>query len=246
MGRSFRAISWLTGVAAVLVAVPLSSPSAQTVGLFNGSVIQVNGLQFTVGGCEYATNGATLPTGINTSCGTAASSYAEITAQGGPGSAVLIDKSGGGAIFSSTDATGNDELKFTLTITPSTSSGATAKTKVTNAVTTLSGSAGGTGNNGLVTDTISYNNLSSVTGGGALDLTTLSATNNFAKQSGSFSFSYTEDLKLNTQAGTTLALRSLLLRLNPAPEPVTIGIFLVGLAGMGAARRARKKARGTA
>jgi hypothetical protein len=163
MGRSFRAISWMTGVAAVLVAVPASSPSAQTMGLFNGSIVKVNGLQFTVGDCESATNGATLPTGINTSCGTATSSLAEITAQSGPGSAVLIDKSGGSAIFSSTDGTGNDKLKFTLAIIPN--SGATARTTVTNAVTTLSGSAGGTGNYRLVTDAISYNNLSSVAGG---------------------------------------------------------------------------------
>ena len=61
------------------------------------------------------------------------------------------------------------------------------------------------------------------------------------------SFNVTNDLKLQTgtfNLGNTLKLSSVTLTYGPAPEPVSVGIFLVGLAGLGAARRTRRKACG--
>lgn len=242
MRRSFARLGWLSGLAALLLASAGLVRPAVAVGLFNGSVITVDGLQFTVGNCDYAINGGTLPGGTNNSCGTTnANAVAEIVSQSGPGSQVLVDKNGGGTLFSTTTGSGNDELKFTLTIVQGT--GSTARTSVSNMNTTLSGSESGSTNQTRVADTITHTGLSGFSGTTALNLGTLSAFDTFTKLTNPFSFTVTEDLKLTTTNGATLKLNNVLLAFSPAPEPVSVGIFMVGLAALGAARRGRGKSR---
>jgi hypothetical protein len=242
MRRSPSGMMCVLGLAVSLVASPVLVRPTSAAGLFDGNSIDVFGLHVAISGCAVETNGGSF-----LSCGsTNANAFAEIISQPGPGSAVLIDKNSGGTLFSSTQNTGLDDLIFTLTVTPG--AGSTSHTTVTNVITSLAGSASpdNSTNRGRVTDTITHTGLFGFAGGTALDLNTTSATNTFTPETAAFTFSYTENLKLNTQANTGLNLTSLLIRFNPAPEPVSVGIFLVGLAGLSAARRARSRLRNLA
>jgi hypothetical protein len=241
MRRSLQWTSLIGGLAALLLASSGLVRTAAAVGLFNGSVIAVNGLQFTVGNCELALNGVALPTGTNTSCGTNnTDAFAEIIAHAGAGSSVLIDKNAGGTLFSSTSG-GINELKFTLTI--STGTGSTVKTSVSNMTTTISGSETGSSNVTRVANTTSSSGLTGFTGLTSLNLGTLSASNTFTKEANPVAFAVTEDLTTTPKTGATIKLNNVLLAFNPAPEPVSVGIFMVGLAALGAARGAQRKNR---
>jgi hypothetical protein len=233
----------------LLVSSGMVRPAAAQTGLINGASITVDGIDYTVGSCEYAVNGGTFPSGTNNSCKegdvSGGAAINEMTAQGGLGSAILVTATGGGAIFASTTTSGNDQLKFTLTLSPGT--GSTAKTTLTNMTTTLAGSASPSGS-GDITDTITSSLPGVSPAFATLNLSNLTDINTFTKQTitsghfGSSNPTLTEDLTLNTHTSTTISLTSLLIRLNPAPEPLSLSVFGVGLAGLGYVRRKRRKA----
>ena len=232
----------------LLVPVLMARPAAAA-GLYTGAVFSFDGLNISVTGCTLTGVAlAGLPAG---SCGTTdTNAYLTLSGTAGTNAILNVTRTGGGDIFSA--ATGSNltyDIVYTLAVTmPGT------KTTVNSAALTLAGSArttaGGTADP-LAADytrvTATETFLAPIPTGAtnlATNLNTASLATNFTTPVKSFNV--TNDLQLQTgtgNLGNTLKLSSVTLTYGPAPEPVSIGIFLVGLAGLGAARRARSKAR---
>jgi hypothetical protein len=244
--RMRRFCGWIgrfAGVAVLLAATTgVSRPAAaQSVGLFIGSSIQVDGLTFTVTACTLTTKNTAA------SCGTSSSYTDEITPVAGRSAIINITGVGGAPIFSVASATtGADyELAYTLSIAKTVP---TSSATMTSVATTLPGSTTAiTGTETFFNGTTAVNKVGSVfvndpasgTQLGtaqALSHSVLTATTTFGAVS---SLSVNSDLKL-IGAGTALTLASVQQIYAPAPEPLTIGVFLVGLAGLVNARRNRR------
>ena len=220
----------------------LSTPAA-AVGLYTGASYTFDGLTLSVTGCTLTgVSLAGLPAG---SCGTTdANSYLTLAGTAGANAIFNLTKTGGGDIFSYASGTNTTyDVNFTLKITA-----AKAVTKVNSAALAVNGSSSAGTLKNQVTATETF--LAPIPAGAtnlATSLVTTSATTAFTSAVSPLStpLNVTGDLKLltGTTLGTTLKLTSAMLTYGPAPEPLSIGIFMIGLAGLGAARH-RMKTRG--
>ena len=224
---------WMGRAAIAMGVLGLSQPAfAQSpIALLVGSTIAVDGLQMTVGSCTLTLAG--LP---QSDCG---AGHLQISALSGPGAGIMISGDGTGSsgtnIFSlAQGASGNDDIKFTLNI-----SGIYPKTAVSSAAMTLAADVGSS-------DLLKVSAGETITSGpktlGTFSVTPGAAgspaiANGSASFSAVSSFSVNKDLRLNASSTEALTLAYVTQLYTPAPEPVSIGIFLVGLAGLGAARR---------
>ena len=209
--------------------------AAQTTDVFNGASFVADGLTFTVaaGTCEQNFNAGKL-----SSCSGTSSAGAEfVPAVGIRGATFGIFNSGnegtaGSGLFSNVSATkDSDQLEFTLDV-PSTS-----KLGVSSAVLTVA-TTGSLGTGGSLTVTESgFTGFSSTSLSlSAAGTATTKDTSNYV---GTLAIAY--DIQLIEGTGGTLKLTSVQSIFNPAPEPVSIAVFGVGLAGLAAVRRSRAK-----
>ena len=252
-----RSPGWIFPAASLLSVLllqgQLAAPAAASttyIPLVIGQSITASGLTFTVTGCSLTI--ASAPAGA---CATSGAYAMELLALPGPTAQVQVQNLASTAtasvpIFSTAASAPSGQiydLTYTLSVQKSV---ATAKTTVTNVSTALAGVgpaaylskislsdklfAGTTGQNGTPSG--------AVLGTQAISLASasLTATNNITATS---ALSVTTDLHLVTQTGSILTLSSVRQSYGPAPEPVTVGVFLIGLTGLGAARL-RRRARG--
>ena len=219
----------------------LTAPAAALgVGLYTGASYTFDGLTLKVTGCSLSLAGSAPG-----SCGTNdANSYLTLAGTTGPNAIFNVTKTGGGDIFSY--ASGGNltyDVNFTLQITA-----AKAVTKVTSAALAIAGSSSTGLFKNQVTGTETF--LAPVPPGStalATSLTAPSTTTTFTAAVSPLTtpINVTTDLKLFSGAtlGTTLKLASATLTFGPAPEPLSIAVFAVGLAGLGAARRKMRRGR---
>jgi hypothetical protein len=203
-----------------------------SVPLLNGSVLTLDGLDLIVSGCVYTVNGTV-------SAGGCSAASAELASVSGSYLSFILDHSAGGDLFSNVRGPGNSlELNFNLLVAR-TAGNTTAY--VTSDTATLNMTGGGGAN---ILDNVTASNSSTspafnIALSGAVVPTT-----------GNASFGVTAAFTLNVDAAVTahdnsanhaLSLNSVAMRLTPAPEPATVGIFLVGLAGLHYARSRRRR-----
>lgn len=240
----------IAGLAGLLLVPVLMARPAAAVGLYTGASFSFDGLNLSVTGCALTgVSLAGLPAG---SCGTTdTNAYLTLSGTTGVNAIFNIARNGGGDIFSA--ATGSNltyDITYTLAVTRT-----GAKTTVNSAALSLAGSAKTTSTGAADPVAADYARVSATetflapipigAANLATNLNTPSAATSFTTPV--TSFNVTNDLKLQTgtfNLGNTLKLSSVTLTYGPAPEPVSVGIFLVGLAGLGAARRTRRKACG--
>ncbi len=236
---------WIAG-AAVMTSALLSASSAHAltsgaVGLFNGSVLSVNGLNLTVANCIVRLGAAGTSV-----CPTGSSAAYEMLQFTGAGATVKIQGINGADIFSNI-ATGTNfyDLKFDLQVAaPST------RTTVNQVAMTMSSAL--TGSAGTPVTAVSAGESFSAGFAGATNFT-LNGYGVTGGNSGTFTavnptgstFSVTKDLKVNQvliAGADTVSLRYVTQSFTPAPEPVSISVMLSGLAGLSFVRNRRRKA----
>lgn len=236
IGVSVRRASRLMAISAVLgvVALAAGTQPAGAVSLWSGSTggsLTVDGLTITVTSCTLK-----LASVTQSSC---AAGNLEMVAVAGSGAQIKIDGAGGGNIFSAAANSGLYDLSFTLAIVPAVSG---SHTTVSSATLAMTGSAASTDLTRVSAGETIVDSGGTTLGSLSTNLSgPLTASTSFGAVS---SFSVTKDLKVNTigaTAGDTLVLSSVSQIYNPAPEPVSIGLFLVGVAGIGVARRRRAR-----
>jgi hypothetical protein len=157
----------------------------------------------------------------------------------GPGGflSFVLDHSGGSALFPSVQGSNSSlELNFNLQVAR-TAGNTTAFVTSDTATLTISG---GGGTNVLTNVTASNSSTAP-----AFNISLAGAA---APSTGSASFASTTAFTLNVDALIishdnsavhALTLNSLAVQLKPAPEPLSIGLFLVGLTGLGVAYHTR-------
>jgi hypothetical protein len=211
--------------------------AAQTTDVFNGASFVADGLTFSVAAstCEQNFNAGKL-----TSCSSTSNARAEfLPSVGIRGATFTLANSGnsgqtkGTGLFSTVSATGDsDQLEFTLDATSTKTLG------VSTAILTVA-TTGSLGTGGSLTVSESgfpagFNNSTlSLSAAGTMSTT---ASSNYV---GTLAIAY--DIQLIEGSGGTLKLTSVQSIFNPAPEPLSIAVFGVGLAGLAAARRSRAK-----
>lgn len=230
---------WVVGTMLALASAGVTQPaSAYSVGavpLLNGSVLSFNGLQFTVTGCAMILGGA-----LADPLGACSLKNLEILGVAGAGSNIRIQGENGTDIFSviSTGSATSGLYDVTFQLGVATTLPRTTVNQVsmalTGSVTGTSGSRVSAGATLSGTDTLTANQTTQLSGPTSRTWTFSSDT----------AFNETKDLKLNSVgavAGSVLTLSYVTQGFLPAPEPISMGVFLVGLAGLGAARRLRRK-----
>jgi len=201
----------------------VSQAAAQTVPFAIGNSVVADGLKITLTGCTV--NG-TKVTGTG-ACGT------NLDLEVGTGRGANIDvvsATTGGSIASVAAAGSNYDLVYTLSVAaasgaPVVSYAATTLTGTQNANVSLSDTLLNAANAQVAAQSINLASAASVT-----------STNSFASTT---ALSVTTTLQLTGVTGTTLKLSGVAQGFSPAPEPLSIGVFAVGLAGLGFARRRR-------
>ena len=220
---------WMAGALLALASAGLTQP-AGAVSLMVGQSLVVSGLRIDVVGCSVVIAG-----GAASAC--TAGSY-EMVAGLTVGETIRIQGAGAGAIFNSIAAgSGLYDLsvdleifglipaatvnQISLAMAGSTNVGATTASKLAVSVgenSTAPGASSMSVNlNGPLTASTSFTPFSPFT----------------------TPFSVNKDIKLSSNsatAGDTLTLSYVSQGFLPAPEPVSLGLFLVGVAGLGAAR----------
>ena len=262
-----RAKGWI-GVAVLLLALcGLAQPagavalwSSSVVGTGTGGSVTVGGLTITATSCTAKVGGTNLTSAmggcsiLNLQLVVVSGTNPEIEIEGTVGTGNTS-----GAIFSTantvkrndTQATiaesaGLDDLTVVLTITSST-------VKVNNIGASLTGSVSGTPTTATLNDVNlaeSYasaspaetGSLSSGLGLGSLPSHVYSGTvsASAALASPTASFTVTKDIQLNPVSGYTMVLSNVT-QTYKTPEPVSIAVFMVGLGGLAAARRRRRR-----
>jgi hypothetical protein len=224
---------WVAGVLLAVASAGLTHP-AGAVSLMVGQTLVASGLSISVVGCSVVIGG-----GPASAC--TAGSY-EMVAGLSAGETIRIRGAGGGAIFNSIAAgSGLYDLsvdleiqglipaatvnKISLAMAGSTNLGATTASKLAVSVgenTSAPGASSMTVNlNGPLTSSSSFAPFSPFT----------------------TPFVVNKDIKLSSSdatAGDTLTLSYVSQGFLPAPEPVSIGLFLLGVGGLGIARRYRR------
>ncbi len=254
--RVSRIAAWLAhALTAVAILFGLASP-AHAVSLWTGGAggtggsVSVNGLTITVTGCTLILGGTTqtscavysVPSGVTFN---GASLVSVTTATGAEFE--ILGSGTGGNLFSSTAFAGISSLNVTLSIT------ATHGSTVNSLTDALTGSVTRTAERTKISVATSLPvagqsapgnlNFSLGTNSG----TTTAAVDNFTSLNVKTApFSMTTLLTDNNvtgaglQSADTLVLGNATYLFKPAPEPVSIGLFLVGLTGLAVARRRRR------
>lgn len=232
-GRVALAAALLAGVSFL----PVQPASAAA--LLNGSVLSVNGLNIVVANCQLTLGGA-----AQSSC---APGNLEFIADAGPGASIRIQGAGGGNIFSAALGSGLYDVTFTLNI-----SAINPGTTVNSAALAMFGSATGTLNAPLgalpVGGLVSVGETVTPFGGPSqnMNVNLAAATSSSVAFSSVGTLSVVKDLKLNAALPGvgTLTLSHVTQSYLPAPEPATIGLFLLGVGGIAAARNRLRRRRG--
>jgi len=243
MRRSCGGIVRSAGVGALLLALSVPGHQAGAVGLQNTSVLTLDHMTATVGSCVYTLNGVT-----QASCGT---NNAELIATlGGTYMSMTVDKAGGGVLWDSIQksvANPNPSFEIAFTLTLARDVGNTTAYVTSDAATLFASQTGGPASN---LDLITASNTNLPSPAASINLTGSSPGPIFSGWSTQASnFTYNVDMKLdatNIALGNTLTLNRLVMQLKPAPEPASVGIFLVGLAGLRIMRRGRNRRRSAA
>ncbi len=220
----------------------LAQPAAAQTKMLIGSFVQADGLTFTVTGCTL--NGvAETATGTNANV---CAGLAMLSSTGRGAHVEVESATTGAAIFSLASST--QSLTYTLNITP-TVTGTTPP--ITSLATTANLGTGtsipGTTTGETLTDyvckgagltcaaglasTISSQNIN-------LASNTLTTATNFAAND---PLSVTTSVSLAPSPGSSLTLSNVMQIYSPAPEPIALSLFTVGLAGLAAARLRRSR-----
>jgi 3D (Asp-Asp-Asp) domain-containing protein len=224
------------GFAATLLAMGGIACPADATNVYNNASIVADGLGFQVG----STCNQTWAAAGTSTCDSSADADAQfIVATGTRGAAFSLTDTtlgGGGGLFSTIAAGQTDELTFNLTVNAS----STHPVNWAQLSVVTNGGTLGSGGSLSVTET----GLTGFSNSGSLSVTSVAGGSPIitdgTKLTSPFTISY--DVKLVEGTGGTLKLNSVQSIFFPAPEPVSLGIFGVGLVGLGAARRARRKA----
>jgi len=218
----------------------------QSTPLLVGNTVSADGLTFKVVSCTLTLAGA-----VHSSCATTGQGAATLESLAGRNAnieAVGISANSSN-IFNSVAFSSSSkvyELSYTLEVL---SAGTKPSPTVKQYGSTLAGST--TAPSGDLVDITSVDSLYASTNGTGTALGTQNLnmssgnTTGFSNAFGTLTpnFSETTTLELTTQSGGTLTLSNLKQFYGPAPEPLSVSIFGVGLAGLGAVRRARRKNR---
>jgi hypothetical protein len=222
-----RRIAGLTGVLFALAGA-VRPAWASSADVYNGNSFTADGVLFSFTGCTDIIN-----SGSSTSCSTSTNSVAKfVLGTGVDGADFTIEGVSGGSLFSNLSSGKTDELKFTLTVN------ATPSTPVNFAQ--LSAITSGSGSSSSILASEAYN------GSTILSLTAAGVTSVQDPTTMTSQFMLNYDIKLVQGAGGTLVLSSVTSLFTPAPEPLSLSVLAVGLAGLGIVRRRRNKARQTA
>jgi len=228
------------GLAGLVLAF-VARPAAAQTAIYDNQSITASGVLMTVTGCFFRNNTTAAATACDSLAHTSSDQMTVVTGPRGTGASILINHSGGTDLLVAPTNRGRiTELKFTLTVNASTLHPINMATLSDIIVP---------GNNRASVSLVENNFLSpwalpqniTITSAAATGSGSLSTTGNVMVTT---PFALNFDLKLtSTQNSNNLKLSSVTLAFRPAPEPLSIGVFMVGLAGLGAARRAKGKTR---
>ena len=192
----------------------------------------------TYGELSFAITGCTFSTPTASTCGSDNAAVYGISSGRG-GTLIGIGATGGygsSAIYSGSSTNKvNDTLTFTLTVTPLTGSRG-----VSSVTQTLAGTASSSGLNGDVTSVLSAFTPTGSPGSITVNPGSTTAADTFTLQGVGQSAHFTVTMNMNASTlttGQTLALNSVALLFNPAPEPGSIALFATGLIGLTTVRR---------
>jgi hypothetical protein len=207
---------------------------ADATNVFNGASITADGLTMSVTGCNEV-----VASGSITSCTTSNAIAQFVLGTGVRGADFSIEGAGtlGTPLFSSLAANKTDELTFTLAITAA--AGVPVNFAELSAITTGTLASGGTLS---VIEGAVGNPFSTAWAQPNLSLTSAGALTNTdpSKVTSVFDLNYDIKFAQGATAGT-LQLTSVTSIFNPAPEPLSLSVFGIGLAGLAAARRSRPR-----
>ncbi len=234
IGRISGLVLSLTGA----VCLTTTAQAQTSAALFVGNSVTVDGLKFTVTGCTIQIASASA-----TACPAAGANAMQLLATASRGANIqVIGQAAGntGAIFSAASSSASGliyDLNYTLAV-----SVASGSPIVTSVASTLAGTTTSTAYNANVSlsDTLYKGSPLTAFASQSANLgsSPLTQTSTFA---GINALSVTNDLKLISQNGQTLTLSNMRQVFSPAPEPVSMGLFVMGLAGLGLARRRRAR-----
>ena len=224
---------WARAVSVFLILASLTTAgSARAQLLFNSSA---SGSAYAYGNLSMAYASCTInttATGGAKNCSSGHNSNVELVgvAQSRSGTTLEIESTSGTGSNIFDGSTASQYLQFNLSITPA--SGSLGLSAIQATV------AGGPANNSGVFATVSE-----VSGNAFTTFTSSLSTNSL---SGSFTLipvgsAETIQIMVGVQPGSTLSLNNVRLLLTPAPEPATLALFGIGLAGLTAARRRRRQ-----
>ena len=220
---------------------------AQSTGYFllqNGASFNFGGLHFSVSGCVLTLNSTT-----QTSC----ASYTDSTSNSSTAGAVVfagaeigglsagvggsnpvinieaLNNGNGGNLFNNLKAKKNYDLTFALSVARNGSNPTNDITSVTESLFATTGPTGQAADASLIDSAFSNGAANMTVHAGSPS----TLTDTFASTS---TLTFNIDINLNPSTGAAYTLKSATQQFSPAPEPISISLFVVGLAGIAFSR----------